>query len=103
MIGTIATLVMGMAAASAVPEQAQPRTPAQAAASRAARRICRTDRQIGSRLRGNVRCMTAAEWTAQAREARSSAERIQRGTAACLMGPNEPGHGPTLVCSSFGP
>jgi len=68
------------------------------------RRICRVSPANGSRLGGTRTCRTAAEWAQAQREARASAEHIQRGTAGCLMGPNDPrmGGGPHLVCSNFG-
>lgn len=101
MIGTFFIFAAGMAMTDAAPAttadymQATPRNE---------RRICRTQQQIGSRLRGTVRCLTASEWAEARREARSVAERIQRGTAACIMGGNDPAHGgPILVCSSTGP
>ena len=68
------------------------------------RKICRVSPANGSRLGGVRTCRTREEWAQAYREARASAERIQRGTPACLMGPNDPrmGGGPHLVCGDFG-
>ena len=69
------------------------------------RKICRVSPANGSRLGGVRTCRTRDEWAQYQREARMTAERIQRGTAACMMGPNDPrlGAGPHLVCSNSGP
>jgi len=69
------------------------------------RKICRVSPANGSRLGGTRTCRTREEWAQAQREARMSVEHIQRGTAACLMGPNDPrlGAGPHLVCSGGGP
>jgi hypothetical protein len=66
------------------------------------RKICRVSPANGSRLGGTRTCRTREEWAQAQREARMSAERIQRGTAACMMGPNDPrlGAGPHLVCGN---
>jgi hypothetical protein len=69
------------------------------------RKICRVSPANGSRLGGTRTCRTREEWAQAQREARMSTDRIQRGTAGCLMGPNDPrmGGGPHLVCGNFGP
>ena len=66
------------------------------------RKICRVSPANGSRLGGTRTCRTREEWIQYQREARQTAERIQRSTSACLMGPNDPrlGAGPHLVCSN---
>jgi hypothetical protein len=71
----------------------------------ATRRICRVSPANGSRLGGTRTCRTRDEWAQAQREARSTTDRIQRVSPACLMGPNDPrmGGGPHLVCGSFGP
>ena len=68
------------------------------------RKICRVSPANGSRLGGTRTCRTREEWAQAQREARASAEHIQRSTAGCLMGPTDPrlGGGPHLVCSNFG-
>jgi len=55
---------------SAVPAVAQTQAPAAAPAANASKDdpnklICKTERQIGSRLASKRTCMTAAEWQAQ--------------------------------------
>ena len=67
------------------------------------RKICRVSPANGSRLGGTRVCRTRDEWAQAQREARATAEHIQRSTPGCLSGPNDPRLGaPTLVCSTFG-
>ena len=95
-------------AATSFAAAAQTQTPAAPAPgadpNASTRKICRVSPANGSRLGGTRICRTRDEWAQAQREARASAERIQRGTAGCLMGPNDPrlGGGPHLVCSNFG-
>lgn len=85
-----------LATGAAIPAQAQNeplvvRTPE----DQTQRRICRTVNRLGSRLARTVTCKTQAEWDEHAAESRRTADRIQRVTSACLMGP-----GGTVVCSN---
>jgi hypothetical protein len=93
-------------ASAAIPAFAEPNAapaaqamPAGHDADASTRRICRVTPTIGSRLGGTRTCRTKAEWDAADRENRDVVNRIQRGTPACMMGPNEPGHA-GLVCSN---
>ena len=90
------------AAAAAAQPAASPAPTADPQASE--RKICRVSPANGSRLGGVRTCRTREEWAQAYREARASAEHIQRGTPGCLMGPNDPrmGGGPHLVCGNFG-
>jgi hypothetical protein len=67
------------------------------------KKICKLEGRAGSRLGGKRTCRTQAEWDQQARESRLLAERIQRGTAACMVGSNDPKSPIHLRCSDFGP
>ena len=89
-------------AASSIPVQAQMQQPP-LPTTQNDRRICRPISRIGSRLARTVTCHTQIEWDEIAAESRRTTDRIQRVTSACLMGPNEPGRGAAVVCSSSGP
>ena len=101
-----ALAVAALLAATSFAAAAQPASPATPAQDSQAstRKICRVSPANGSRLGGTRTCRTREEWAQAQREARMSAERIQRSTAGCLMGPNDPrlGGGPHLVCGNFG-
>ena len=102
-----AAALLAAASFAAAAQPASPAAPAPApgqAADASTHKICRVSPANGSRLGGTRTCRTREEWAQAQREARSSAERIQRGTAGCLMGPNDPrlGGGPHLVCGNFG-
>lgn len=83
-----------LAAPVALPAQTQDPLVARVPQDATQRRICRTVNRIGSRLARTVTCKTQAEWDEHAAEARRTADRIQRVTSACLMGP-----GGTVICS----
>ncbi|MEA3042426.1 MAG: hypothetical protein QOH47_264 [Sphingomonadales bacterium] len=88
-----------LAAPVALPAQAQDPLVTRTPQDSTQRRICRAVNRIGSRLARTVTCKTQAEWDELAAESRRSADRIQRVTSACMMGPNAPGQA-HVVCSN---
>ncbi|MFL6863671.1 MAG: hypothetical protein ACJ8DZ_11795 [Allosphingosinicella sp.] len=52
----------------------------------AAKQICRTEVDLGTRLGGKRICRTQAEWDAYRAEARKATERAQQQGSACLRG-----------------
>lgn len=84
------TAALLAAAASSFPVQAQVQQQT-SPTTQNERRICRTINRVGSRLARTVTCKTQTEWDEIAAESRRTADRIQRVTSACLMGPNAPG------------
>jgi hypothetical protein len=52
----------------------------------AAKKICRTETDLGTRLGGKRICRTRAEWDAVRAEARKATERAQQQGSACLRG-----------------
>lgn len=45
--------------------------------------ICRSEQEVGSRLRGHLRCATRAQWIEQRRLDRQYAERAQTNRTYC--------------------
>lgn len=85
-------------AATSIPVVAQMQQPPRPSTQND-RRICRPISRIGSRLARTMTCHTQIEWDEIAAESRRTADRIQRVTSACMMGPNEPGKA-HIVCSN---
>jgi hypothetical protein len=99
MIGKALTAAAFLLAGISVPALAQQHSGK--ASDYSSKKICKLENRNGSRLGGKRTCKTQSEWDQLARESRLTAENIQRGTAPCLVGPNEPGKA-AQVCSSFG-
>ena len=87
MIGR-AFLAAALVVSCIAPAQAQDRSSRRA--DYGTKKICKVEARNGSRLGGQRSCKTQAEWDQLAREARLTAENIQRGPQPCLMGPNDP-------------
>jgi hypothetical protein len=72
---------------AAAPAEEKPATGTVGATSTfAAKKICRTEVDIGTRLGGKRICRTQAEWDAVRAEARKATERAQQQGSACLRG-----------------
>jgi hypothetical protein len=88
-----------LAAAVSLPAAAQIQPRPTSDTNESTRRICRIAQQIGTRLGAVRTCRTKSEWAEADLEARRTADRIQRSTSACMMGPNAPGQA-HVVCSN---
>ena len=85
MIGRAFVAVTLLATCAVVPAQAQQQR--SKSSDHRAKKICKVEGRVGSRLGANRTCRTQAEWDEIARESRLVTERVQTWTSGCLKGP----------------
>jgi hypothetical protein len=88
MIGKALTMAALVAASISVPGMAQQQRPQ--SEDYGAKKICKREGRVGSRLGGKRTCRTQEEWDRLSRETRLATEHLQRGVSQCASGPNGP-------------
>jgi len=91
MIAKALTVAALVAASISVPGMAQQLRPK--SEDYGAKKICKLEGRIGSRLGGKRTCQTQEEWDRLSRETRLATENIQQGGSHCASGPNGPRNG----------